>query len=172
MKGIKIEVMRTLIIGIGNSSRGDDGLAWMFLNEIEKYDTGLFDLEYRYQLQVEDADLISEYDRVLFVDATEELIPDGFALRKCESAGSFYFSSHLQSPEAVLYLTETLYPNVPDAFVLPITGYRWELGDSLSPEATENLKNALKALRESDLYKKIETSTELAENIIEKEEFS
>ncbi len=161
-----------LLIGIGNSSRGDDGLAWLFLNDIEKNDSGLFDLEFRYQLQVEDADLISKYDRVLFVDATEEIIPGGYALRKCESAGSFYYSSHLQSPEAVLYLSETLYPNTPDAFVLPITGYRWELGDSLSPDAIENLKKALKAFRKSDFYKKIEISEELTDNKIEKEELT
>jgi len=158
MKNLKIENMRTLLIGIGNSSRGDDGLAWLFLNDVEKNDPGQFDLEYRYQLQVEDADLISEYDQVLFVDATEELIPEGFSLRKCESAGSFYFSSHLQSPEAVLYLSETLYPNAPNAFVLPITGYRWELGDMVSPEAMTNLDKALVAFRKSVIFKKIQNS--------------
>ncbi len=168
MKNLKIENMRTLLIGIGNSSRGDDGLAWLFLNDVEKKDPGQFDLEYRYQLQVEDADLISEYDQVLFVDATEELIPEGFSLRKCESAGSFYFSSHLQSPEAVLYLSETLYPNAPNAFVLLITGYRWELGDMVSPEAMINLDKALEALRKSVIFKKIQNSEIETEELIGK----
>lgn len=160
MKDLKNETMRTLLIGIGNSSRGDDSLGWLFLNDLEKKDPAAFDLEYKYQLQVEDADLISKYDQVLFIDSTEEQIPDGFALRPCESADSFYFSSHIQSPEAVLYLSETLYPKSPKAFVMPITGYRWGLGDSVSPEALENLKKALDAFRESAIYKESEIHKE------------
>jgi len=94
--------MRTLLIGIGNGSRGDDALGWLFLKEIEEKDHGRFELEYRYQLQVEDADLISKYERVLFVDATEEHLPDGFIIKKCEPANSYFFSSHLQSPNCTL----------------------------------------------------------------------
>ncbi|MDZ7755106.1 hydrogenase maturation protease [Rhodohalobacter sp.] len=145
--------MRTLLIGIGNGSRGDDALGWLFLNDIEGKDPGRFDLEYRYQLQVEDADIISKYERVLFVDATEELIPKGYALKKCEPARSYYFSSHLQSPEAVLYLCETLYRKTPEAYVLPIKGYRWELGEPLSNKASNHLQRALDLFRSSELYK-------------------
>ena len=155
--------MRTLLIGIGNGSRGDDALGWLFLNEIEEKDPGRFDLEYRYQLQVEDADLISKYERVLFVDATEEHLPDGFIIKKCEPANSYYFSSHLQSPEAVLYLSRTLYPQTPEAFVIPIKGHKWELGEPLSPEASEHLEKALESFRVTGLYKQAqieETETE------------
>lgn len=146
--------MRTLLIGIGNGSRGDDALGWLFLNEIEEKDPGRFDMEYRYQLQVEDADLISQYERVLFVDASEEKLPDGFVIKKCEPANSYYFSSHLQSPETILYLSKSLYRQTPEAFVLPIKGYRWELGEPLSRDATENLKKALISFRSSGLYEK------------------
>jgi len=145
--------MRTLLIGIGNGSRGDDALGWLFLNEIEEKDPQKFDMEYRYQLQVEDADMISQYERVLFVDATEELIPKGFAIKKCEPARSYYFSSHVQSPETVLYLCKTLYRTAPEAFVIAIKGYRWELGEPLSNEASEHLEKALKLFRTSELYK-------------------
>ena len=145
--------MRTLLIGIGNGSRGDDALGWLFLNEIEEKDPQKFDMEYRYQLQVEDADMISQYERVLFVDATEELIPKGFAIKKCLPARSYYFSSHVQSPETVLYLCKTLYRKAPEAFVIAIKGYRWELGEPLSNEASEHLEKALKLFRTSELYK-------------------
>lgn len=144
--------MRTLLIGIGNYSRGDDAMGWLFLNEIEKIDSGRFDLEYRYQLQVEDADLISNYERVIFVDATEEILDDGFAINSCEPAGTYYFSSHQQSPETVLYLSKTLYPNSPVAFVVAITGYRWGLGEETGEKAEENLKKAIKSFVASELY--------------------
>lgn len=157
--------MRTLIIGIGNESRGDDALGWLFLKEIEQGAEGKFDLEYRYQLQVEDADLISRYERVVFVDATEETLQEGFAIRRCNSAGSYYFSSHLQSPETVFYLSKTLYPQTPEAFIIPIRGYRWGLGESVSGEAADHLKKALKRFRETEIYKKAETKKEVPEGV-------
>ncbi len=148
--------MRTLLIGIGNNLRGDDALGWLFLNEIEKSDAEKFHLEYRYQLQVEDADLISKYERVVFVDATEEPLDEGFAINRCESAGSYYYSSHMQSPETVLYLSKTLYPETPEAFVVTIRGYHWELGEKVSSRAMAHLEKALKAIRGSDLFKKVQ----------------
>ena len=47
---------KTLLIGIGNSGRSDDALGWKFVDEFVEYGH-LFDLEYRYQLQIEDAEL-------------------------------------------------------------------------------------------------------------------
>jgi Ni,Fe-hydrogenase maturation factor len=63
------DLSRTLLIGIGNSGRADDGLGWAFLDEVEKTLPKNYDLEYRYQLQVEDAELISHYNTVFFIDA-------------------------------------------------------------------------------------------------------
>lgn len=132
-----------LLIGIGNPGRADDGLGWLFLDEIQNRYPGIFTIEYRYQLQVEDAELISHYDAVLFIDATHEKIPDGCALRPCESSGSFFYSSHLQSPEAIVYLSEELYKRVPNASTLHISGYEWELGKQPGKTALENLGRAL-----------------------------
>jgi hydrogenase maturation protease len=136
-------MVKFLLIGIGNSGRADDGLGWLFLDEIEKKYPGMFATEYRYQLQVEDAELIRNYDSVLFIDATQEKIPDGCALRPCESSGCFFYSSHLQSPEAIVYLAEELYGQAPDANTLHICGYDWELGNRPSEKALQNLNRAL-----------------------------
>lgn len=140
---------KILLLGIGNSGRADDGLGWLFLDEIEKKYPGIFAIEYRYQLQVEDAELIRHYDSVLFIDATQEKIPDGCAIRPCESSGSFYYSSHLQSPEAIVYLAEELYGRVPDANTLHICGYDWELGNRPIQAALENLNRALKLFHDT-----------------------
>ena len=56
---------KTLLIGIGNSGRSDDALGWKFVDEFADYDY-LFDLEYRYQLQIEDSELVSRYKKVIF----------------------------------------------------------------------------------------------------------
>jgi len=138
-----------LLIGIGNSARADDGLGWLFLDEIKKRYPGIFITEYRYQLQVEDAELISHYDAVLFIDATQEKIPGGCAIRPCESSGSFFYSSHLQSPEAIVYLSEELYGRTPVACTLHISGYEWELGEQPEKTALENLERALQLFHDT-----------------------
>ena len=46
---------KTIILGIGNNGRQDDGLGWAFLDFLEEQNTTI-DLEYRYQLQIEDAE--------------------------------------------------------------------------------------------------------------------
>jgi Ni,Fe-hydrogenase maturation factor len=61
---------RTIILGIGNNGRQDDGLGWLFLDSLKDLESKLT-LEYRYQLQIEDAELISNYKTVIFVDASK-----------------------------------------------------------------------------------------------------
>ena len=43
---------KTLLLAIGNSSRGDDGLGWAFASALEE--AGFFpgEIVYRYQLQI------------------------------------------------------------------------------------------------------------------------
>lgn len=132
---------KILIIGIGNSGRQDDGLGWLlldFLNEIE----AAFDLEYRYQLQIEDAELISNYGNVIFVDATKEDIKNGYYLKPCSASEKHSFSTHTLRPETVLYLTKTLYNHHPNASIFGIQGYQWELKIGLSKKAKANLDKA------------------------------
>ncbi|PSR08953.1 MAG: Ni/Fe hydrogenase, partial [Bacteroidetes bacterium] len=60
---------RQLLLGIGNSGRADDGLGWAFAEAFSDQ-ADLFEVELRYQLQIEDALLISTYQRVVIVDAS------------------------------------------------------------------------------------------------------
>ncbi len=140
MSGHKI---KKLIIGIGNEGRRDDGLGWRFAEKAEVFSADFFDFEYRYQLQVEDAELVSRYDYVIFADATVEKFENGFDFAPCRSGGEYFFSSHLQSPEAVLHLSETLYKANPEAYIMRICGEEWEMGIGLSIPANKNLASAI-----------------------------
>lgn len=131
-----------LLIGIGNTGRGDDGLGWMFADYVREHASSLFDVEYRYQLQVEDAELIGQYDTVVFADASHENLDGGFVFKACETAGHFYYSSHMQSPETLLFLSEKLFGKKPAAFIIAITGVEWELKTTLHQEAQKNLEAA------------------------------
>jgi hydrogenase maturation protease len=134
---------KILLIGIGNNCRGDDGLGWKFVELVEAMGLDFIHCEFRYQLQVEDAALISEYDTVYFVDASYEKLLDGFSIRPCTASAQEQFTTHSQSPEAILSLTNNLYKKFPNACVLAIAGESWELETSLSETAKKNLVEAV-----------------------------
>ena len=132
-----------IAIAIGNSSRADDGLGWAFLEAVSHQMPGDWTAEQRYQLVVEDAELLTGFDRVLFIDATLENLPGGFALEPCPPDPAANIYTHQQSPGAVLWLCQDLYGHRPDAWCLRIQGYAWELGNNMSPEAQQNLEAAV-----------------------------
>ncbi|MBS1792853.1 MAG: hydrogenase maturation protease [Acidobacteria bacterium] len=132
-----------LLIGIGNSGRRDDGLGWAFLERLEKMRPENVTVEYRYQLQIEDAELISHYARVLFVDADTAVHENGFAITSVEPLSAPSYTSHRLTPEAVLALAQKLYRSAPECRLLGITGRSFELAIGLTPEAEENLRKAL-----------------------------
>jgi hydrogenase maturation protease len=135
--------MKTLLFGIGNSGRQDDGLGWAFAEAVER--AGIPDLEihYRYQLQVEDAELLAQAGKVIFVDAHRGALPQGFLSEKIEASSRFEFTSHLLLPASLLFLTNELFGKMPEACLLLIGGEQWGLETGLGKTARQNLQLAL-----------------------------
>ncbi len=134
---------KTLIIGIGNSGRQDDGLGWAFLDKLQVLPEMQAQLIYRYQLNVEDAELIKDADTVVFVDAYKGDGQDGYSFQPLEAGGTFEFSSHALQPEVVLALCQSLYNKYPSTYSFWIRGYAWELKTGLTEEAEKNLRQSL-----------------------------
>lgn len=131
-----------LIYGIGNVGRQDDGLGWAFIDLLEA--AGLHaDLRRTYQLSLEDADLISRFATVLFVDATKDPTVASFELTRPEPKLDFSFASHAVSVPAILATAEQCFGRVPHAYLLAIRGYEWELQTGLTEPAGENLRHSL-----------------------------
>ncbi|HLG40429.1 MAG TPA: hydrogenase maturation protease [Chitinophagaceae bacterium] len=149
MKNLKTEKENMLLIGIGNSGRTDDGLGWKFIELVSKPELTNVDYEFRYQLQVEDVLLVSRYDKVVFIDASHAEFERGFKVQPCRAAQHYFFSSHIQSPETILYLAKEIYNKTPEAYLLAITGKKWELGTTLTREAGKNLQKAIEFFERS-----------------------
>ena len=132
----------TLVIGIGNSGRSDDGLGWAFLDALEARGFP-GEITYRYQLQIEDAEFIADHPNIIFVDASHEELPHGYQWQKCKPSGNFSFSTHELSPETIVNLCEHVYGLNPNVYVLAIQGFEWELREGLSGRAVRNLSLAL-----------------------------
>lgn len=132
----------TLIIGIGNNTRQDDGLGWHFLELLEKEGFNPNNLINKYQLMVEDAELISGFNSVIFVDACKTELKNGFLFECIYPAEEVSFSTHSVPPNQILSLCETIYAKNPRAYLLKIQGFQWNIEIGLSKQAKTNLKNA------------------------------
>jgi hydrogenase maturation protease len=148
-----------LIFAIGNESRGDDALGPLLLRELEnglnstegrreKSCVEPFELLEDFQLQIEHAMDLSNRKRVLFIDAGMDT-PAPFSFYRVQASDEAVLYSHALSPEALLKTYAQFYgETAPEAFVLCIRGISFELGEALSPVATEHLAQALQFVRQ------------------------
>ena len=146
-----MSVPDTLLFGIGNAGRSDDGLGWAFLDRIQQEPGFAGWVEYRYQLQVEDAALVRDAERVIFIDSYKGELPGGFQWKPCEPSEDFQFTTHVLPPRGVMHFCQELYGRKPRADILMIQGTRWDLQLGMSPEAERRLENALRFFKEKVL---------------------
>jgi len=134
----------SLIYGIGNIGRQDDGLGWEFIDCLETVSacTKAEKVKF-YQLNLEDADLISYRQRVLFVDASKDSTVDSFRLYKAEPKMDVSFTSHAMSIETIMAICWQCFGKIPEVYVLAIRGYEWELQLGLTTPARHNLSLAV-----------------------------
>ena len=136
--------VRILVMGYGNPGRLDDGLGPAFSERIQALAIPGVTADADYQLCVEDAAEIAQYDVVFFADASIDG-PAPFDLQplKAQHAG-LGFSSHSLSAGALLGLTEKLFGASPQAYLLSIRGYAYDaFGERLSEQAKANLDAAV-----------------------------
>lgn len=137
----------TLVIAIGNPSRGDDALGPQAAEQLATLGLPGVEVMTDFQLQVEHAlDLLGRR-RVVFIDASVG-IDTPFALTRLAPAPADGVSTHALAPSAVLHGYHALTGQAgPEAWLLAIRGHRFELGEGLSEAAQRHLALALDALR-------------------------
>ncbi|MDD8026533.1 MAG: Ni/Fe hydrogenase, partial [Acidobacteriota bacterium] len=102
----------------------------------------------KYQLNIEDAALAGEYERVVFADAAADASPGTARLEPLAPAASIAFTTHELPPASVLALGQDLYGRSPAAWLLVMAGTAWELGQGLSKPAADALDRAENLLRD------------------------
>lgn len=148
---------KVLIQGIGNPLRSDDALGPMLIERLEasklagNQSTVQVELEWVYQLQIENAEQWSHFDVVILVDAhASQSEPVNWVELKTPQNGdlavngfaSNSVASHALDPLAILCLAEKCYQNVPRAYLLSICGHNFEMGTELSNAAQDALGEA------------------------------
>lgn len=148
MKATKI-----IVYGYGNPGRQDDGLGVALAENIEKWvkENNLENIftDSNYQLNIEDAEIISNYDIVIFADASTEPDVKDIAFTEVETSdASIEFTMHAVSPAFVVDLCNKIYHRKPKTFLLHIKGYEWELSEGITDKGTQNLTVAIGFLRD------------------------
>ena len=148
--------MRTLVIGVGNPGRRDDGLGPALVERLsgsrppERALVRIFDGSaeafWAYQLNIEDSACILDYDRVVFADAAADAAAPA-EIRRVPPAESFAFTTHELSPASVLFLSREIYGRTAEGFTLAIRGTAWDFAEGLSAEGRRNLDEAERLLR-------------------------
>lgn len=143
-----MDELRTLILGIGNPARGDDGLGAAFISALGESLPEGFRAEACYQLAVEDAIALSQVDRVCFVDASVD-VPAPFDWQPVGADPQGTMDSHALTPGALLMLTGILFNTIPEAWLLAIRAEETsEIREQLSETATQHLALALRFFKE------------------------
>lgn len=139
-------VAPTLVIGIGNPSRGDDALGPEFLERLRALRLPDVELVADFQLQVEHVLDFAGRDEVIVVDADASCAaPFRFdPVRPCADRS---ITTHALSPAALLdvYARVVAAPP-PPTWLLAIRGHAFELGAPMTAAASANLDAAIAML--------------------------
>ncbi len=163
LKNGKLAYMRTLVIGFGNPSRRDDGVALAVVNGVrarldlpalDENDDGFEDLRgegldtlFLQQLNLELAETLAGYGRVCFVDARigqpgEEVIQH----RAIDADPDPALVSHHFRPGRLLALAQSLYGTAPRAELVSIQGFDFDFGDELSEVTAQAVQTVVEDL--------------------------
>ncbi|MFO0911757.1 MAG: hydrogenase maturation protease [Pirellulales bacterium] len=124
-----------LIVGLGNTLRGDDALGPLVVDELSRHvDLARVDLVSRAALGPEIAAELQPYDVAIFVDASVDGEPGEIICRELTPAGSAPATTHILTPSLAVTLAHDLYGRAPRVFLITTRGYSFALDDTqLSP---------------------------------------
>ncbi len=149
---------RTLVIGFGNLDRADDGIAFHVVNALrarlgqnplDDETTGLDDLGrpvdavFIGQLVPEMMELLSDYGRVIFVDAhVDPEMEDLYAAAVSPDEAGLTFTHHM-TPATLLAFFKALYGHDLEGHLVSIRGRDFDFHRSLSPETRDLVEPAV-----------------------------
>ncbi len=145
-----------IVIGFGNTLRGDDGIARLVLRELEKRLDKSIDqttgssrirLVLKHQIDIIDAEVVSESDVVIFVDAHVSERLNDIDIREITGRETTTVNvTHISSPEELIVAAKEIYGTTPRAFVCAVRGYDFEFGEQITEPAQRLAHSAAEQL--------------------------
>jgi hydrogenase maturation protease len=134
---------RTLVIGYGNTLRGDDGVGPRVAAAVAEWGLPHARALAVPQLTPELAEPLSAAGRAIFVDARVAQEGEGVSVRPVEMVPHRAVLGHCGDPAGLLALAQALYGHSPPGWWLTVPGANFALGETLSPGAAGGVKRAL-----------------------------
>lgn len=136
-----------LVLGYGNTLRGDDGVGPRVADAIAALDLARVRTLACPLLTPELAEPISRAQTVVFVDAAVDA-PREVQLRHLSPAGSSQLMAHAADPATMLALARDVFGHAPQAWLLTIPVENMGIGEDLSPLARRGLDTAIARIKE------------------------
>lgn len=138
---------RLLVIGYGNTLRGDDGVGPRVAEAVEELELPGVRTLIRVLLTPELAEPISQAHSVIFVDASLEPSAE-VQLRALAPAASSQVIAHAAAPSTLLALARDVFGHTPKAWLLTIPAENLEIGEELSAKARGGFARAVERITE------------------------
>ena len=136
-----------LVIGYGNTLRGDDGVGPRVAEAIEKLNLPGVRTLVCQQLSPEYADPVSQAHTVVFVDAAVDTARE-VQLRKLEPGESSQLMAHAADPRTMLALARDVFGHAPQAWWLTIPAVKLDFSETLTPEAQRGFAEAVGKIKQ------------------------
>jgi hydrogenase maturation protease len=145
----KQDKYQILVIGYGNTLRGDDGVGYQIGETIADWQIPQVRSIAIHQLLPELAIAMADVDIVVFIDAIASInsLTQNINITPLPPDSDVTFSTHIITPQLLLSLTQRLYSKTPDAYLLTIPAIDFTLGNTLSPITSTGQKLALDFLK-------------------------
>jgi hydrogenase maturation protease len=126
-----------LVIGYGNTLRGDDGAGVVAAELIRERGLKVDVLTF-HELQPEHAEVIAERAKVIFIDAS--ITTGRLTVRPVVANNVAPSSTHHLAPEQLMRLARSLYGSCPKkAYMLEIPALRCDFGETMSEETLADI---------------------------------
>jgi hydrogenase maturation protease len=135
-----------LVIGYGNTLRGDDGVGPRVADAVEALHLPGVDTLACQQLSPEHALPISLAQTVIFVDAAVDA-PKEVQLRRLEPKDTSQLMAHAADPRTMLALSRDVFGHVPQAWWLTIPAVKLDFSEDLTPEAQRGFEEAVEKIQ-------------------------
>ncbi len=138
---------KTLVVGYGNTLRGDDAAGIRAAELIAKQHPEI-NCVCVHQLMPELAEQIAESDLVFFIDA-DESTSQPYARLISPSINSDQPHTHFISPESLLSLSQQLYQSIPSkVYIIGIPASQFEFSEELSEKTKISVEAAVEIVIE------------------------
>ena len=155
LKPSTFKPLEALIIGYGNTLRGDDGVGYKIAEIIEQWNLDNITSFAVHQLTPDLAENIAKVDTVIFIDAVPivDINTTKLEIKTISINPKSNNLAHHNNPQQLLSLTEAIYQQIPTAYWILVPAINFNFSEELSPISQKYVNLTLDKIKDILLIK-------------------